>query len=68
MWDESTMSHKWAIETLNRTFQNLRDSTDIIGEMVVLFSDDLQQNLQVIQRRITSHELIIKFFNIKLNK
>ncbi|GFT42269.1 ATP-dependent DNA helicase [Trichonephila clavipes] len=33
VWDESTMSHKKAIEALNRTLQDLRDSADIMGGM-----------------------------------
>ncbi|GFU88986.1 ATP-dependent DNA helicase [Trichonephila clavipes] len=31
VWDENTMSHKKAIEPLNWTLQDLRDSTDIMG-------------------------------------
>ncbi|GFX05057.1 ATP-dependent DNA helicase [Trichonephila clavipes] len=40
MWDENTMSHQKAIEALNRTLQDLRDSTDIMGGMVVLLAGD----------------------------
>ncbi|GBP06410.1 hypothetical protein EVAR_4558_1 [Eumeta japonica] len=48
--DESTMSHKRATEALNRTHQDLRDSTDIMGGMVVLLAGDFRQTLPVIQR------------------
>ncbi|KFM61915.1 hypothetical protein X975_01480, partial [Stegodyphus mimosarum] len=50
VWDESTMSHKTAIEALNRTLQDLRDSTDIIEGMVVLLADDFRQTLPVIRK------------------
>ncbi|GFV61883.1 ATP-dependent DNA helicase [Trichonephila clavipes] len=50
MWDESTMSHKKVIEALNCTLQDLRDSTDIMGRMVVLLAGDFRQTLPVIQR------------------
>lgn len=45
VWDESTMSHKKAIEVLNWTIQDLRDSSDIMGGMVVLLADDFRQTL-----------------------
>lgn len=45
VWDESTMSHKKAIEALNRTLQDLRDSSDIMGGMVVLLAGDFRQAL-----------------------
>ncbi|KFM57469.1 ATP-dependent DNA helicase PIF1, partial [Stegodyphus mimosarum] len=50
VWDENTMSRKKTIEALNRTLQDLRDTTDIMGGMVVLFAGDFRQTLPVIQR------------------
>jgi PIF1 helicase. len=47
VWDESTKSHKKAIEALNRTLQDLRDSTDIMGGMVVFLAGDFRQTLPV---------------------
>ncbi|GFV22931.1 uncharacterized protein TNCV_2623841 [Trichonephila clavipes] len=38
VWYESTMSHKKAIEALNRTLHDLRHSTDIMGRMVALLA------------------------------
>ncbi|GFV28801.1 ATP-dependent DNA helicase [Trichonephila clavipes] len=49
VWDESTMPHKKAIEALNWTLQDLRDSTCILGGMVVLLAGDFRQTLPVIQ-------------------
>jgi ATP-dependent exoDNAse (exonuclease V), alpha subunit - helicase superfamily I member len=57
VWDESTMSHKKAIEALNRTLQDLRDSTDIMGGMVVLLAGDFRQTLPVIQRGTPADEI-----------
>ncbi|GFW51368.1 hypothetical protein TNCV_3254971 [Trichonephila clavipes] len=39
------MSHKKAIEVLNRNLQDLGDSTDIMGGMVVLLAGDFRQTL-----------------------
>lgn len=57
VWDESKMSHKKAIEALNRTLQDLRSSTDIMGGMVVLLAGDFRQTLPVIQRGTPSDEI-----------
>ncbi|GFT42634.1 ATP-dependent DNA helicase [Trichonephila clavipes] len=57
VWDESTMSHKKAIEALNRTLQDLRDSKDIMGGMVVLLAGDFRQTLPVIQRGRLADEI-----------
>ncbi|GFX98538.1 ATP-dependent DNA helicase [Trichonephila clavipes] len=55
--DESTMSHKKAIEALNRTLEDLRDSIDIMGGMVVLLAGDFRQTLPVIQRGTPADEI-----------
>ncbi|GFY43329.1 ATP-dependent DNA helicase [Trichonephila inaurata madagascariensis] len=57
VWDESTISHKKDIEALNRTFQGLRESADIIGGMVVLSAGNFRQNLLVIQRGTPADEI-----------
>ncbi|KFM63267.1 hypothetical protein X975_07584, partial [Stegodyphus mimosarum] len=57
VWDESTMSHKKAMEALIRTLQDLRDSTDIMGGMVVLLAGDFRQTLPVIQRGTSTDEI-----------
>ena len=51
------MSHKKAIEALNRTLQDLRDGTDIMGGMVVLLAGDFRQTLPVIQRGTPADEI-----------
>lgn len=57
VWDESTMSHKKAVEALNRTLQDLRNSTDIMGGMVVLLAGDFRQTLPVIQKGTPADEI-----------
>ncbi|GFW58559.1 ATP-dependent DNA helicase [Trichonephila clavipes] len=57
VWDESTMSHKKAIEALNRTLQDLRESTDIMGGKVDLLPGDFRQTLPVIQSGTTADEI-----------
>ncbi|GFX65289.1 ATP-dependent DNA helicase [Trichonephila clavipes] len=51
------MFHKKAIEALNRTLQDLRDSTDIMGGRVVLLAGDFRQTLPVIQRGTPAYEI-----------
>ncbi|GFW01654.1 ATP-dependent DNA helicase [Trichonephila clavipes] len=50
VWDESTMSYKKAIESLNWTLRDLRDTTDITGGIAVLLAGDFRQTLTVIRR------------------
>ncbi|KFM74272.1 hypothetical protein X975_04208, partial [Stegodyphus mimosarum] len=57
MWDESTMSHKIAIEASNRTLQDLRDSTHIIEGVVVVLAGDFRQTQPVIQRGTPTDEI-----------
>ncbi|GFY14243.1 ATP-dependent DNA helicase [Trichonephila clavipes] len=57
VWDESIMSHKKAIKALNRTLQDLRDSTDLMGGIVVLLAGDFRQTLSVIQRGTSADEI-----------
>ncbi|GFU91509.1 ATP-dependent DNA helicase [Trichonephila clavipes] len=55
--NESTMSHKKAIEELNQTLQELRVSTDIMEGIVVLLAGDFRQTLPVIQRGTQANEI-----------
>ncbi|CAK1588694.1 unnamed protein product [Parnassius mnemosyne] len=57
VWDESTMSHKKAVEALNRTLQDLRSNTDVMGGMVVLLAGDFRQTLPVIQKGTPADEI-----------
>ncbi|GFV80109.1 hypothetical protein TNCV_1476721 [Trichonephila clavipes] len=49
LWDECMMSHTKAIEALNRTLQDLGDSTDIMGGIGVLLAGYFPQTIPVLQ-------------------
>ncbi|XP_054287893.1 uncharacterized protein LOC129003620 [Macrosteles quadrilineatus] len=57
VWDECTMSHKRAFEALNATLQDIRNSQDLMGGLVVLLSGDFGQTLPVIQRGTPADEI-----------
>lgn len=57
VWDECTMSHKHALETLGRTLQDLRDNPTLIGGVVVVLAGDFRQILPVIPRGTAADEL-----------
>lgn len=48
VWDEYTMSHKRAIEALNRSLQDIRGNQALMGGVVVLLAGDFRQTLPVI--------------------
>lgn len=50
VWDECTMSHKHALEALDRTLKDIRDNTSIMGGIVVLLAGDFRQTLPVIPK------------------
>ncbi|XP_053961429.1 ATP-dependent DNA helicase PIF7-like [Anastrepha ludens] len=43
IWDECTMSHKKALEALDRTLRDLRGNRRIFGGALILLSGDFQQ-------------------------
>ncbi|XP_039602247.1 uncharacterized protein LOC120524463 [Polypterus senegalus] len=57
IWDECTMSHKAAIEALNRTLQDIRNNENVMGGVTVLFSGDFRQTLPVIPRGTRADEV-----------
>lgn len=57
VWDESTMSHKNALEALDRTLQDLRGNRNLMGNMVVLLACDFRQTLPIIARGTMADEL-----------
>ena len=57
VWDEATMSHKKAVEALNRTLKDLRNSNDLMGGVTVVLSGDFRQTLPVIPRGTKADEL-----------
>ncbi|CAF4947498.1 unnamed protein product [Pieris macdunnoughi] len=57
VWDECTMSHKRAIEALDRTIKDIKSNLSIMGGMVVLLAGDFRQTLPVITRGTPADEI-----------
>jgi hypothetical protein len=57
VWDECTMSHKRALEALDRTLQDLRGNGKIMGGVVLLLAGDFRQTLPVIPKGTMADEL-----------
>ncbi|CAF3642779.1 unnamed protein product [Rotaria sp. Silwood1] len=51
------MSHKRALEALDRTLQDLRGNQTLMSEVVVLLAGDFRQTLPVIPRGTIADEL-----------
>ena len=43
VWDECTMSHKRALEALDKTLQDLKGNTKLMGGTVVVLARDFRQ-------------------------
>lgn len=50
IWDEAPMSHRYAMEAIDRTLQDLMDSSMSFGGKTILLSGDFRQILPVIPR------------------
>ena len=57
VWDKCTISHKHALEALDRTLQDLRGNKALMGGVVVLLAGDFRQTLPVIPRGTMADEL-----------
>ncbi|XP_017470169.1 PREDICTED: ATP-dependent DNA helicase pif1-like [Rhagoletis zephyria] len=57
VWDECTMSHKHAVEALNRSLQDIRINQALMGGVVVLIAGDFRQTLPVIERGTPADEM-----------
>ncbi|GBP33121.1 ATP-dependent DNA helicase pif1 [Eumeta japonica] len=62
IWDESTMAHRKSLEALNRTLQDLRDNTNVIGEwlrerIILATKNDIVNGINnIIQEMIPGRE------------
>lgn len=50
VWDEATMSHKYAFEALDKTLRDLKGVDRPMGGMTVLLTGDFRQTLPVVRR------------------
>ncbi|GFW40603.1 ATP-dependent DNA helicase [Trichonephila clavipes] len=57
IWDECTMSHKKALEALDRTLRDFRGNRRIFGGELILLSGDFRQTLPIIPRSTPADEL-----------
>ncbi|XP_063993665.1 uncharacterized protein LOC135171207 [Diachasmimorpha longicaudata] len=57
IWDESTMAHKYSLEALHRTMQDLNGSNELFGGAILLLSGDFRQTLPVIPRSTFADEI-----------
>ncbi|GFV33742.1 ATP-dependent DNA helicase [Trichonephila clavipes] len=57
VWDECTMSHKRAIEALERCLQDIQNNRKLMGGVVVLLARDFRQTLPVIERGTAADEI-----------
>lgn len=57
VWDECTMSHKRALEALDRTMKDLRNNRRLFGGALILLSGDFRQTLPVIPQSTPTDQL-----------
>ncbi|GFV55238.1 ATP-dependent DNA helicase [Trichonephila clavipes] len=57
IWDECTMTHKKALEALDRTLRDFRGNRRIFGGALILLSGDFRQTLPIIPRSTSTDEL-----------
>ncbi|XP_061385321.1 uncharacterized protein LOC133320740 [Danaus plexippus] len=57
VWDECTMSHKRAIEALDRCLQDIHSNRKLMGGVVVLLAGDFRQTLPIIERGTAADEI-----------
>ncbi|XP_029172028.1 uncharacterized protein LOC114941268 [Nylanderia fulva] len=57
IWDECTMAHKYSLEALHRTMQDLKGNDKLFGGAILLLSGDLRQTLPVIPRSTFADEI-----------
>ena len=78
VWDECTMSHKAALEAVDRTLKDIRGNGELMGGLTVILSGDFRQTLPVIARGSAADEIKaclksselwchVEVFNLKTN-
>ncbi|CAG9791745.1 unnamed protein product [Diatraea saccharalis] len=55
--DECTMSHKRAVEALNRSLLDIRSNETLMGGAVVVLTGDFRQTLPVIEKGTPANEM-----------
>ena len=57
VWDECTMSHKGALEAVERTLRDIHENSDLMGKVTVVLSGDFRQCLPVVKRGTAADEI-----------
>jgi hypothetical protein len=57
VWDEATMSHRNAFQALDKTLQDLRGNTRLMGGVILVLSGDFRQTLPIITRGTPADEI-----------
>ncbi|GBP12518.1 ATP-dependent DNA helicase pif1 [Eumeta japonica] len=57
IWDECTMAHKISLEAMDRTLQELRKNSEIMGGALLILSGDFRQTLPVIPKSTPADEI-----------
>lgn len=57
IWDEYTMAHRKSLEALDRTLEDLRKNTRLMGGLLLLLSGDFRQTLPVIPKSTPADEI-----------
>ncbi|KPU74651.1 uncharacterized protein Dana_GF27903 [Drosophila ananassae] len=57
VWDECSMAHKYALDALDRSLQDLPGTAQPIRNALILFAGDFRQTLPVISRSTTADEI-----------
>ena len=57
VWDECTMSHRGALEAVDRTLRDLKNTNTLMGGVTVVLAGDFRQTLPVIPKGTKADEL-----------
>ncbi|CAH2207398.1 jg2803, partial [Pararge aegeria aegeria] len=57
VWDECTMSHKRALEVVNRTMKDIRNDQREMGGITLVLAGDFRQTLPVVKRGTRADEV-----------
>lgn len=57
VWDECTMSHRGALEAVDRTIRDIRSNDTLMGGVIVVLAGDFRQTLPVIPKGTKADEL-----------
>ena len=57
VWDECTMSHRRALEAVDRTLRDLRSNNTLMGGVTVVLAGDFRQTLPVVPKGTKADEI-----------